>query len=124
MAHAPADILVTARDAAGNVNTRGGDKLTLSLVSRPGSHVHIRTQVLDERNGRYIVRYTPSASGPLHLQLHIGKETLGKVLAVKVPHPNPNPNPNPNPIPNPIPNPNPNPIPNPNPNPARPDRVG
>jgi len=68
VAHAPADILVTARDAAGNVNTRGGDKLTLSLVSRPGSHVHIRTQVLDERNGRYIVRYTPSASGPLHLQ--------------------------------------------------------
>ena len=44
-AHSPADIIVTVRDAAGNVNTRGGDKLSLSLVSKPGSHVHIRTQV-------------------------------------------------------------------------------
>ena len=33
------------RDAAGNVNTRGGDRISLSLVSKPGSHVHIRTQV-------------------------------------------------------------------------------
>ena len=69
-------------------------------------------EVIDEMNGRYIVRYTPSASGSLLLQLHVGKEPLGPVqtvwLGLGLANPGPNPNPDPDPYPNPNPNPNPN----------------
>ncbi|KAJ3051770.1 hypothetical protein HK097_007233 [Rhizophlyctis rosea] len=80
--------VVMARDRFGNGRTKGGDLFATLLIGPDGGNVE--SEVIDNGNGEYFVRYTPHQAGPHRVEVKLitskgtGRSIAGAPFLVKV----------------------------------------
>ena len=73
----PVDIWLQAHDSGGNAVVKGGDKVSVKVVTAPTNAPQVKAVVRDEGNGMYTLKMVPSTAGGYGLALMVGRDHVG-----------------------------------------------